>query len=428
MKKSRAYRATKIKHVDWEKVVQGRDGQACWVGNDVSKNDALAVLRWPDGSFERPCRLENPLEVTTWSTILAQLATGRTLIVALEPSGTYGDALRQALGDAGLTPHRVSPKAVSDFAEVFDGVPSQHDGKDAAVVAELAALGKSAPWPYEPPSESDQQLALWVDGLDIHRREYTTWCGRLEGLLARHWPEAARSLKVRSATLQHLLEHYGGPAALVADPRAAARLAKWGGYYLRLEKIQQLLSDARYSQGVRQTAHDVERIRKYAAKALAARREMQQARRQLRQLARKNPVIGAIASVVGLLTACVLYVYLGDPHDYHCGAAYRKAMGLNLKERSSGRWQGKLKITKRGWSQVRRWMFMSALRSIRQASLWTWYQAKKERDQGKARGALVGIMRRLALAIYHVRVTGEPFDIQRLFPGKNRSRRQAMKV
>jgi transposase len=215
---------------------------------------------------------------------------------------------------------------------------------------------------------------------------------------------------------------------LVADPPAASRLAGWGGTYLRPEKIQQLLSDARYSQGVRQTAHDVERIRKYAAKALAARREMQQARRQLRQLARKNPVICAIASVVGLLTACVLYVYLGDPHDYHCGAAYRKAMGLNLKERSSGRWQGKLKITKRGWSQVRRWMYLSALRSIRQASLGTWYQAKKERDQGRARGALVGIMRRLALATYHVRVTGEPFDIQRLFPGKNRPRRRAMQV
>ena len=42
-----------------------------------------------------------------------------------------------------------SSKAASDYAEVFDGVPSQHDGKDAAVVAELAAIGKSRPWPCE---------------------------------------------------------------------------------------------------------------------------------------------------------------------------------------------------------------------------------------------------------------------------------------
>ena len=37
--------------------------------------------------------------------------------------------------DAGIAVVRVSPKAAHDYAEVFDGVPSQHDGKDAAVVA-----------------------------------------------------------------------------------------------------------------------------------------------------------------------------------------------------------------------------------------------------------------------------------------------------
>jgi hypothetical protein len=41
-------------------------------------------------------------------------------------------------------------------------------------------------------------------------------------------------------------------------------------------------------------------------------------------------------------------VLIPDPHNYPCGEAYRKAMGLNLKERSSGKHQGKLKITKCG--------------------------------------------------------------------------------
>jgi transposase len=79
--------------------------------------------------------------------LLRQLGQEQAVTVALEPSGTYGDPLRQALTDAGLSVLRVSPKAAHDYAEVFDGVPSQHDGKDAAVVAELAALGKAASWP-----------------------------------------------------------------------------------------------------------------------------------------------------------------------------------------------------------------------------------------------------------------------------------------
>ena len=81
--------------------------------------------------------------------LVKRMSAGRKLVVAMESSGTYGDALRQALADAKIAVQRVSGKAAHDYAEVFDGVPSQHDGKDAAVVAELAALGKAKPWAYQ---------------------------------------------------------------------------------------------------------------------------------------------------------------------------------------------------------------------------------------------------------------------------------------
>src|SRR5439155_22368060 len=144
---------------------------------------------------------------------------------------TYGDALRQALHDAGLAVWRVSPKAAHDYAEIFDGVPSQHDGKDAAVVAELAALGKAKVWPYEALPAWEQELGYWVDWLDAERRLLALWSGRLEGLLARHWPEATRVLGLTSATLLQALVYYGGPAALAADAGAEARLLDWGGHW-----------------------------------------------------------------------------------------------------------------------------------------------------------------------------------------------------
>lgn len=54
--------------------------------------------------------------------------------VASEPTGTYGDALNYQMHLAGLALYRVSPKKTHDAAELFDGVPSQHDGKDATLV------------------------------------------------------------------------------------------------------------------------------------------------------------------------------------------------------------------------------------------------------------------------------------------------------
>jgi transposase len=418
MNKSKAYSAVSVNHVVLQRLTQGRQGQDLVLGCDIGKFHILVVPRWPDADFGRPWRLRNPFQIPQLVQLLAALAEGRRLRVALEPSGTYGDALRQALHDAGLTVLRVSPKAAHDYAEIFDGVPSQHDGKDAAVVAELAALGKAAVWSYEARPVWEQQLAYWVDWLEAQRKLLSIWSGRLEGLLARHWPEATRALKLTSGTLLRVVAHYGSPAALVADAQAEARLSGWGGRWLSAAKVQRLLAEARCSVGVRAGEVEVQRLQEYARQGLAARQQMQQGRRHLRALARGHEVLQAQGRVVGVSTACVLWAAVGDPRGYTCGPAYRKAMGLNLTERSSGTQQGRLHISKRGDPQARRWLYLAALRLAKRAGVREWYQAKKVRDGNQSKRALVGVMRKLALALYQVGAKGEAFALERLFPGR----------
>jgi transposase len=415
--KSKAYRGTDVNRVDARQLTRGHDGQALVVGIDVGKFRLAAVGRWPSGQFERPWRVANPQQVPDLVALLAELTAQRPLTVALEPSGTYGDPLRQALQDAGVAVQRVSPKAAHDYAEVFDGVPSQHDGKDAAVVAELAALGKAQPWPYQPPSEWEQELAYWVEWMDAHSHILTAWVGRIEALLSRHWPEATHVLKVSSATLLRVLETYGGPAALAADAGAAARLRRWGGRFLAPEKVERLLAVAQKTAGVRQGEWERRRLQDYARQALQARREVRRGQRRLRQLAEGQAVLQAQGKVVGVPTACVLWSCVGDPRDYPCGAAYRKAMGLNLVERSSGIFQGQLRISKRGHPRPRKWLYYAALRLVKQAGVAEWYQAKKSPTGRDAKRAVVGVMRKLVLALYRVAVSGAAFEVRRLFPG-----------
>jgi transposase len=128
-------------------------------------------------------------------------------------------------------------------------------------------------------------------------------------------------------------------------------------------------------------------------------------------------VIGAQAPALGLVSACVLWVCLGDPRDYGSAAAYRKAMGLNLVEHSSGRFKGQLRLSKRGQRLTRKWLYFSALRWMRDPAVKRWTGPKKARDGGRASRAMVGVMRRLALAAWHVSVGGVEFDAGRLFPG-----------
>ncbi len=106
---------------------------------------------------------------------------------------------------------------------------------------------------------------------------------------------------------------------------------------------------------------------------------------------------------------------MGDPGKYHAAAAYRKAMGLNLKERSSGAYKGQLRISKRGSSRARQWLYFAALRLVQRSEVRPWYEAKKARNKDAARKVVVAVMRKLALALYHIGVKGEELQPRRLF-------------
>jgi transposase len=413
--KSKTYRAIDVNQIQLERLLQQRRQELVHAGLDVGKDYILCVLRWDNHDFDRPWRCRNPADLARLAQLLQGVGQGRQLVVALEPTGTYGDALRQALQQAGLTGHRVSPKAAADYAEIFDGVPSQHDGKDAAVVAELAAQGRCWPWPLLLPGEAEQEMAYQVDWLEGQRRQTQLWYGRLEALLSRHWPEATALLPLNSGVLRRCLLRYGGPRGLAEDTQAVERLYRWGKGLLSRDKAEALLAAARQTAGVPTGRWDEERLRRYAHEVQDGLQQQRQAGRRLRQLAPTQPVLQVMGEVVGVVTACVLWVQLGNPQDYHCGPAYRKAMGLNLAERSSGRWQGQLKISKRGSSVVRRWLYLAALRWVRREPVRSWYLRQKADRRGVAKPALVGVMRKLALALYRVGGRGEPFDPMQLY-------------
>jgi transposase len=417
MSKSRAYSSLPVNHVNGAELVRQRIGQDIVVGLDVGKFEVFAICRWPDGQWERPWRVKNPSQIGEFVALLQQLGSGRRLQVAMEPSGTYGDALRQALEDVQIEVWQVGTKASHDYAEIFDGAPSQHDGKDAAVVAELVAHGKARLWPYHPGDAWDQALRYWVEWMEAQRRIIQLWTGKIEGLLARHWPEVTRLLKVSSMTLLRILATYSDPAEFSGDKEAARQVARWGRGCLGAEKIEALLASARDTMGIRQQEWSRRQMRQYAEQALAARKEFQNSQRQLRRLAQGHSILQAQGRVVGIPTACVLWVHVGDPRDYVSAQAYRKAMGLNLVERSSGTHRGRLRISKRGHARPRQWLYFAALRLVRQAGVQPWYQAKKRRDGNEATRALVAVMRKTVLFLQKVAVDGRTFSARRLFPG-----------
>lgn len=420
---AQSYSTRPVEAVDAAEVVKGRDGQALAIGVDVSKADLRLVPRWADGTFLRPIRVRQPSQIGQGIELLRSLGAARDMIVALEPTGRYGDVFRQACHRAGITVHRVSAKVSHDYAEVFDGVPSQHDGKDAAVIAELVAIGKSRAWPWPAADDWEQRLALAADLGDAYQRQMIAWFNRIEAWLAAHWPEIQKDLWLTSQTLPRILLRYGGPKALAADPNAAELLKRWGRNMIPPERIERILALARDTVGVDVSEQEALRVRHYAAEAIRAKRVMRRYKTDLAELAMQHPVVKRMATAVGPATAGVLWLEGGDPGQYSCGRAYLKALGLNLVERSSGAVQGPQRISKRGSSRARRWLHFAAMRLTMEEPVNRWYAAKVERDGGIKKKGLTAIMRKLGLALHRIAKDGVDFEPQRLFAGRRRRRR-----
>jgi transposase len=151
-----------------------------------------------------------------------------------------------------------------------------------------------------------------------------------------------------------------------------------------------------------------------AADAYRAHRAFTTAKTKVDQLAATTPA-AALAPVVGHTTAAAVFAEVGDARSYPCTRAFLKAMGLNLKEKSSGTVHGQIKITKRGPSRVRQLLWLAVFRWIQKDPIANaWYQRKKQRDGGRASRAAVALMRKLAKGLYHVG-RGGTFDSSKLF-------------
>src|SRR5205085_11098126 len=61
--KSKAYRSISVKQVDVEKILADHPHQPAEAGLDIGKESIWTVIRFRDGSYLRPWRAANPLEV-----------------------------------------------------------------------------------------------------------------------------------------------------------------------------------------------------------------------------------------------------------------------------------------------------------------------------------------------------------------------------
>jgi transposase len=412
--KKRTYRRTPVNEFELSRLQPETFGPRVVFAIDIAKVDMVAAIADGRGQVFDTVGWKAPSQNATVIDLLRRLRDrGFTVEAVMEASGTYGDVLRQMLEDNGFPVFRVNGKKTYDARELYDGVPSMHDAKAAAILARLHTEGLSAQIQAEPDDKRSLRAAIAI--ADLHQRRYLELVHKLESWLARYWPELPELLALTSASLMALLARIGGPADVAAAPDDARRLLNGISHrLLEDETVEAVVASAATSLGVRPLPLEREALMAIAAEAHRSLRAFKEAKLAVEQLSADTPA-RTLAPVVGSTTAAVIFTEVGDPNAFRSVAGFVKAMGLNLREKSSGKTKGQLKLTKRGPARVRHYLWLAVHRWVQRDPIArAWYQSKKARDGGRASRAVVAMMRKLAKALFHVG-RGAEFDSTKLF-------------
>ena len=415
MKRKRSYSVTDVDQVDVAALLQ-LIAVGCIVAIDVAKTKFVAAIATAAGEVLKLVKFEHPRQTSAFLGLLRALQQAEFKpVVVMEPTGTYGDAVRHQCHSMGLPVHMMPPKHSHDFAEVLDGVPSMHDPKAATVLAKLQAIKPARVW--SPDSEARRDLRAWVDQRPPIARTLAIYQGHLEAMLARHWPEFESHVDVygqRSWTA--LLKQFPGPqeVAAAAD-EACLVLRKASRGKFPSSRSQALVTSAKTTTGVPMTQGERERLRVIAEQVELQTRRLDAVDAKLAELVATDTVLERLATVVGPACAASLGSLVGSPLDFPNARALEKAIGLNLREKSSGNIKGHRSITKRGPGPVRHLLFLAALRLMKDdATALAWCRARRGYPSGQKLKAVVALMRKLARALWHV-ARGQSFDPAKLF-------------
>lgn len=410
----RTYRAVALQSVSLEELAKAVGPDKAIIAVDLAKRKEYASFANAEGEVRRTVRFEHPSQTREFVELVRQLQRGRLVEVVMESTGTYGDPIRYQLLEAGVEMFNIATKRVHDAAEVFDGTPSMHDAKACAVMTKLHALGATKR--LRPPGAEQRAMRALVNRREIYAQPHHQHLGRIEAMLARHWPEGLENLNLwqRKSTLV-LLAKLPGPAMVAShSQQASALLKKASRGMLSAACIDEIVESAN-SIGTPMNEQERGTLQELATEALRLREKLHTVDAELVAMAAATPSASSLVPTVGPVTAVVLVAYLGPLQDYDSAGALEKACGLNLKIRSSGESKpGKLSITKRGPSVMRRYLFFTALRLLQiDPLLGAWYRARGGFRAGHKLIAVVALMRKLIRALWHV-ARGAPFDSTKL--------------
>jgi transposase len=297
-----------------------------------------------------------------------------SILVGLEPTGHYWHNLADWLLEQGIEVVLVNPVTTHRNKENRDNSPSKNDPKDALVIADVVSRGYYTD--YAPQEPVFEQIKAVMSEREYWSKQAVDLSNRIVRWIDLYFPEFRRVFPewdgIRSLAT---LKAFALPADLrflqvdeVIEGWRSQGMRRVAGASGRVKAVQ-LLDAAAHSVGKSNTAdaarQEILRLVQFYEETLRVLGAMQQ---EIEARLEKVPFMEQLRSVHGLgtITIAALLGCAGDLRHYAHGRQLLRRAGLNLAERTSGKHKGQIKLSKRGDSMLRKYLFMGTLALVRQ--------------------------------------------------------------
>jgi transposase len=288
-----------------------------------------------------------------------------SVIVGMEPTGHYWFSLARWLVTKGIEAVLVNPHLVKKNKENRDNTPSKSDRKDALVIADMIKNGYYSPVRFRP--EAYEELQILIANRDTITKRLNSAVNQIHRWVDIVFPELRQVFKILTCTSAI------ATLRLFPLPREISRLNTqqvldgWKQYVKRhagVKRADLLISLAKSSVGTTQALHAYKlHLGQLLEEYDLAQRQLEQIEHELHLILERIPYAQKLFEIRGVNATSLAGVLgeAGDLSGYTHGNALLRHAGLNLTEASSGKWRGKMAISKRGRPRLRRFIYLMTM-------------------------------------------------------------------
>jgi transposase len=290
-------------------------------------------------------------------------------IVGMEPTGHYWLNISRWLTERQFEVVLVNPHLVKKNKENRDNTPSKSDKKDALVIADMVKNGYYSFTRSSP--EAFEELRVLVSNRDFVVKRMVSAKNQIHRWVDVVFPELRQVFKkLMCAGSLTTLRLFPTPEEL-SKLQPKELIQGWKSLMKRHcgeRKARALISLAGSSVGSKQAAHAYKlHLKQLLAEYDLAWSQLQDVEQEMVSVLERIPFAKFMLAIKGISAISVAGIIgeAGDLSGFIHGNTLLRHAGLNLAEASSGKWVGQMKISKRGRSRLRRFIFMMSMSLVR---------------------------------------------------------------